>query len=170
LAETARKKAVFPRKRGDFSDQSLGKVQSTKWLDWGGNASFAPEWDDGGVGGGLGAEGIALDWAYKRLRRTKRQRETVPMAEPLPEVIDEVIDEKLLLTWDGAQPPKDLAEDLAVAEAEMTVDETLDGLKQMIQLLGQLQTVRMAMGQQEVPGEELALGMSLFKLIKPKTL
>jgi hypothetical protein len=129
---------------------------STRWLDWGGNASFAPEWDDGGVGGGFGAEGIALDWAYKRLRRTKRQKETV---EPVVDSVPEVIDEKLLLAWEESEPPKDLEGELVVEETDMSVDESLEGLRGMITLLGQMQTLRMAMGKTEVPEEEQALGM-----------
>src|SRR6202011_3290189 len=137
LAEVSRAKATFPRKRGEFSDDALGKLQSTKWLNWGGNASFAPEWDDGGVGGGFGAEGIALDWAYKRLRRSKCAKAVeTPMVVEVP---PEVIDEKLLLEWEGLDPPGDLDGEVLVEEREMSVDETLDGLRSMILLLGQMQ-------------------------------
>jgi hypothetical protein len=140
----------------------LGKLQATKWLDWGGNASFAPEWDDGGVGGGFGAEGIALDWAYKRLRRAKKAKEVVvPVVET--KIEPENIDASLLLGWEEDVTPRtDLEGELVVEEAEMTIDETLDGLRGMIKLLGEMQTLRMAMGKQNIPHEEHALGITFW--------
>ena len=100
LINSTRKRSSFPnRKRPDFSDDTLGKLQSTKWLDWGTHASFAPEWDDGGVGGGFGAEGISLDWAYKRLRREKHKESKISTLAPEKMAIDEAIDEELLLMY-----------------------------------------------------------------------
>ena len=161
LAESLRKPASFPqRKRGDFSDDRLGKLQSTKWLDWGSHASFAPEWDDGGVGGGFSAEVISLDWAYKRLRRENRTA-IKAVANVVPEVvvIEEPIDEKLLLEWEDIKPSKDLVDgELFFDDKEMSADETLEGLRGMILLLGQMQTLRMAIGNIEVPEDEKALG------------
>jgi len=140
----------------------LGKLQSTKWLDWGSHASFAPEWDDGGVGGGFGAEWIALDWAYKRLRREKRIKSEV-QEEVVEEVVEEPIDEKMLLEWEEIKPSKDLVDgELAMDEGEMSIDETLEGLRGLIILLGQMQTLRMAMGKTEIPEDEKALGITRY--------
>ena len=164
LVDVLRQSSTFPnRRRGDFSEDGFGKIQSTKWLDWGIYASFAPEWDDGGVGGGFGAEWMAVDWAYKKLRKQRRKQK-----EPAKEVVaveqpkEEVIDENLLLQWEPEEvvPPKDLAEeaDVQVDETEMSLDETLAGLRVMIKLLGQLQTLRNALGNTIVPSDEQALG------------
>ena len=163
FADSLRKRASFPhRKRNDFSEDSLGKLQSTKWLDWGSHASFAPEWDDGGVGGGFGAEWIALDWAYKRLRREKRIKSEV-QEEVVEEVVEEPIDEKMLLEWDEIKPSKDLVDgELAMDEGEMNIDETLEGLRGLIILLGQMQTLRMATGKTEIPEDEKTLGITRY--------
>jgi hypothetical protein len=160
LAESLRKRASFPhRKRHDFSEDNLGKLQSTKWLDWGSHASFAPQWDDGGVGGGFGAESITLDWAYKRLRREKRPKSDVKEEVVQEVVVSEIIDEKLLLEWEEIKPSKDLVDgELIVEDKEMSIDETLEGLRGLIILLGQLQTLRMATGKTEIPEDEKALG------------
>jgi hypothetical protein len=174
LADVSRQRASFAnRKRGDFSEDSLGKLQITRWLDWGCHASFAPEWDDGEVGGGFGAEGISLDWAYKRLRREKKgkqvkEEESKKDSEMQVDVIPETIDEKLVLQWEGGtgEISKDLVSGtgLVVDEREMSVDETLDGLRGMIDLLGQLQTLRIANGKFDVPDDENALGIpSIYK-------
>lgn len=165
LLDSERKRNTFGnRKRGDFSDDGLGKVEGTKWLDWGSYASFAPDWDDGG--GVVGAETVALDWAYKRLRRERRrqqQTKTEAVEEPVEEgtmAIDESIDEKLVLEWEGNGPSRDLVDgELVMDDKEMTIDETLDGLRQMILLLGQMQTLRMAMGKLEIPEDEKSLGI-----------
>ena len=161
LVDTDRKAASFARKRGDFSEDWGARVQSVKWLDWGTHASFAPEWDDGGVGGGFGAEGMTVDWAYKRLKRKPKTQ----WKEAAPEPVEEVIDEKLLLEWKESTPP---TMDVDVKQGydeedknEMTVDETLRGLRDMILLLGQLQTLRMAAGKAEIPEDEKALGAPL---------
>lgn len=164
LASTSRRQAHFPhRKRADFSDLAHGKVQSTKWLEWGTHASFAPDWDDGGVGGGYGAEGSGLDWAYRRLKRSKKRKEIELEAvekEPTPEPIDE----KLLLEWtepklEDVEGEADIKqEDAAHENGELDVDETLSGLRHMISLLSQIQTLRMAMGQ-EITDDERSLGI-----------
>jgi hypothetical protein len=165
LASTSRRLAHFPhRKRGDFSELAHGKVQSTKWLEWGTHASFAPDWDDGGVGGGYGAEGSGLDWAYRRLKRSKKRKENKPepvKKEPTPEPIDE----KLLLEWtepkleDVEGDEEDIKEeDVAHENGELDIDETLSGLRHMISLLSQIQTLRMAMGQQ-ITDDERSLGI-----------
>jgi hypothetical protein len=139
----------------------LGKLQVTKWLDWGSYASFAPDWDDGGVAGGFGAETIALDWAYKRLRKQKYRQQEQPVSEVTGEIQEEPIDEKMVLEWEGSTA-KDLDEgELMVDDAEMTIDETLNGLRGMILLLAQMQTIRMAMGNLEIPQDEKFLGNSL---------
>jgi hypothetical protein len=170
LADVSRERASFTnRKRGDFSEDSLGKLQATCWLDWGCHASFAPEWDDGGVSGGFGAEGISLDWAYKRLRREKKgkqvKEESKEESEMQVDVIPEAIDENLVLQWEGGidEIPKDLVSgtSLVADEREMNVDETLDGLRGMIGLLGQMQTLRIANGKVDVPDDENALGNPL---------
>lgn len=138
----------------------MGKLLSTKWLDWGSHASFAPEWDDGGVGGGFGAEWITLDWAYKRMRKEKRLKSEVK-EEFVPEVVEEPIDEKMLLEWEEIKPSKDLVDgELVFDDTEMSIDETLEGLRGMIVLLGQMQTLRMAMGKPEIPEDEKALGIT----------
>ena len=164
LADSSRKRASFPnRKRGDFSEDTLGKLQATKWLDWGSYASFAPDWDDGGVGGGFGAEGIALDWAYKRLRKEKSRKKDVRnkvVSVEMPRIEDS-IDEKMVLEWEENKPSKDLVDgELVEDNGEVTVDETLNGLRGMILLLGQMQTLRMAMGNTEIPEDEKSLGTS----------
>ena len=162
LADATRKPASFARKRGDFSEDTLGRIQATRWLDWGTHASFAPEWDDGGVGGGFGAEGISVDWAYKRSKR--RARTQVQQEEMVVEPVEQVIDEKLLLEWTESTPsmvPEVQQEDEKeeeVEEPEMSVDETLTGLRDMIILLGQLQTLRVASGKLEIPESEKSLG------------
>ena len=158
LLDTTRKPASFARKRGDFSDDMLGRIQATKWLDWGTHASFAPEWDDGGVGGGFGAEGISVDWAYKRLKRKPKPQ--INHKETVPETVEEeVIDEKLLLEWkESTLPTLDEEAENQVDDKEMSVDETLTGLRDMIVLLGQLQTLRMASGKTEIPEDEKSLG------------
>ena len=159
LVDTTRKPASFARKRGDFSEDTLGRIQGAKWLDWGTHASFAPEWDDGGVGGGFGAEGISVDWAYKRL---KRRGKPPPVQEMVVEPVEDVIDEKLLLEWKESTPPTAIneveKEEEIVEEKEMSVDETLTGLRDMIILLGQLQTLRMASGKLDIPEDEKSLG------------
>ena len=43
----------------------------------------------------------------------------------------------------------------------MSVDETLEGLRGMIVLLGQMQTLRLASGNTEIPDDEMALGTPL---------
>jgi hypothetical protein len=163
LADSSRKRANFPnRKRGDFSENTLGKLQVTKWLDWGSYASFAPDWDDGGVGGGFGAEGIASDWAYKRLRKEKLRKKDVEnkvVSMEMPRIEDS-IDEKMVLEWEENKPSKDLVDgELVEDNRELTVDETLNGLRGMILLLGQMQTLRMAMGKTEIPEDEKSLGI-----------
>ena len=163
LADTSRKPANFPhRKRGDFSDLAQGKVQTTKWLAWGTHASFAPDWDDGGVSGGYGAEESGLDWAYRRLKKKarKRKEDELPLSTEKKEPTPEPIDEKLLLEW---TEEKSKLEEMSVQEeedksAEMTIDETLHGLRQMIVLLGQMQTLRVAMGK-EITEDERSLGI-----------
>jgi hypothetical protein len=171
LADVSRPRATFGnRKRGDFSDDALSKLQATRWLDWGCHASFAPEWDDGGVGGGFGADGISLDWAYKRLRREKKPKEIkgdmkeeeIDGSEMQVDPPEEVIDENLILQWEGESDsvPLDLiAGESVVDEREMSVDETLHGLRTMIALLGQMQTLRIANGKFDVPEDEKALGI-----------
>ena len=137
----------------------MGRIQGAKWLDWGTHASFAPQWDDGGVGGGFGAEGISVDWAYKRL---KRRGKTPQVQEMVVEPVEDVIDEKLLLEWKESTPPTAIneveKEEEIVEEKEMSVDETLTGLRDMIILLGQLQTLRMASGKLDIPEDEKSLG------------
>src|SRR5579859_6466611 len=158
LGETVRERRKFDRKRGDFSDDRLGKVQSTRWLDWGCHASFAPEWDDGGVGGSYGAEVVALDWAYKKLRR-ERQFQKLKAEEEAREEgvengmdkmngIEETIDETLVLQWEGSEVPKDLKtepneedDQQETEEKETGVDEILGELRGMIGLLAQMQTL-----------------------------
>ena len=158
LADTSRKQAHFPyRKRGDFSDKALGKLETTKWLEWGAHSSFAPDWDDGGVGGGYGAEGINLDWAYMRLKRAKKRTELPPEPVETQQPAPEPIDERLLLDWTEEKPKLD---ETPLKEEErwgITIDETLNGLRQMITLLGQMQTLRMAM-EQEITEDERSLG------------
>ena len=164
LADTSRKPASFPhRKRGDFSDFAPGKVQTTKWLAWGSHASFAPDWDDGGVGGGYGAEESGLDWAYRRLKKKarKRKEDELPQSAEKKELAPEPIDEKLLLEW---TEEKFELEEMSVQEeedesAEMTIDETLQVLRQMVVLLGQMQTLRIAMGK-EISEDERSLGIT----------
>ena len=163
LADTSRKPASFQhRKRGDFSDFAPGKVQTTKWLAWGTHASFAPDWDDGGIGGGYGAEDSGLDWAYRRLKKSrKRNEDEVPQSVEKKEPAPEPIDEKLVLEW---TEEKFKLEEMSVQEeedesAEMTIDETLQGLRQMIVLLGQMQTLRIAMGK-EITEDERSLGIT----------
>ena len=157
LLDTTRKPASYPRRRGDFSDDTLGKIQAVKWLDWGTHASFAPEWDDGGVGGGFGAGGISVDWAYKRLKRKSKRQVKEVVSEV---VVQEVIDEKLLLEWKESTPPRLDEEETEneIEDKEMSVDETLTGLRDMILLLGQLQTLRMASGKTDIPEDEKSLG------------
>lgn len=172
LGETMRERRKFDRKRGDFSDDRLGKVQSTRWLDWGCHASFAPEWDDGGVGGSFGAEVVALDWAYKKLRREKQLQKLKADEEAREEVveneidemngIEETIDEALVLQWEGLEVPKDLKmenDQQQTEDKEIGVDEILEELRGMIGLLAQMQTLRLAQGKAEVPEDEFALGI-----------
>lgn len=79
-------------------------------------------------------------------------------------MVEEPIDERLLLKWEPSSPPKDLLEgELVVDESEMNIDETLNGLRRMIYLLSQLQTLRMAAGTAEIPEREKALGISSAK-------
>ena len=144
-------------------------MQCTKWLDWGYHCSFAPQWDDGGVGGGFGAEWMVMDWAYKRARREKNAKVEVEEVKYMEDV-EQVIDEKLLLEWDGpAEVPKDLVVRDADEEEEngmLSVDEILDGLRSMILVLGQTQTLRLALGKTEIPEDEMALGSFLNLKIK----
>jgi len=181
LADVSRERRRFDRKRNDFSDDRLGKLCSTRWLDWGCYAAFAPEWDDGGVGGGYGAEVVLLDWAYKKSRREKQMRKLGQQMEKMDaektdgmqgmEGVDETIDEKLVLQWEPPRIPEDLTTTTSTEEVEskeeddgkeMSVDETLEGLRTMIGLLSQMQTLRMAQAKSEIPEDELALGIPQF--------
>jgi len=168
LADVCREPRTFEnRRRAGFSDDKFSKLQATKWLDWGYHASFAPEWDDGGVGGGFSAEWMVVDWAYKHNRRERRKKAAKDEEEE-PMQVEQAIDEKLLLEWEESKPPKDLVEGGLVEEDnEMSVGETLQGLSNMITLLGQMQTLRMASGKTDIPDDERALGKpnSIFKLI-----
>jgi hypothetical protein len=160
LSESLRTRQTFERRRAGFAEDTA-RVGGTKWLEWGYYSSFAPMWDDGGVSGGFGAEWMVVDWAYKQSRKQKKtvSQEMEVAMEPIEE---DLIDEKLLLEW---EPPKP-SEDLVVSEQEgeddereMSVDDTLDGLRRMIILLGQMQTLRLAGGKSEIPDDEMALGI-----------
>ena len=118
-------------------------------------------WDDGGVGGGYGAEWMVLDYAYKRARKERKARVQGQVQEAtMVKAIDDVIDEKLVLEWEPAQPSADLLLEGQVEEEpkEMSVDETLDELRMMIILLGQMQTLRLASAKTEIGDDEMALG------------
>ena len=41
IADVSRERRTFERRRGDFSDDRFGKLQATKWLDWGGQLWWA---------------------------------------------------------------------------------------------------------------------------------
>jgi hypothetical protein len=70
----------------------------------------------------------------------------------------------LLLEWEEPKPPSDLVEgELVLEEREMSVDEALHGLSDMITLLGQMQTLRMASGKTDIPDDERALGKSISR-------
>lgn len=117
-------------------------------------------WDDGGVGGGFGAEWMVCDWAYKKSRRERRGRRKVESMD-LQREEEEVIDEKLVLEWEPPKVSEDLLRTEEEEEEEMSVDETLEGLRGMIVLLGQMQTLRLASGNTEIPDDEMALGTPL---------
>lgn len=108
---------------------------------------------------------MVVDWAYKRDRRERKKNSAKTVEHEEPMQLDEAIDEKLLLEWEETKPPKDLLEEVVEEEKELGVEETLLGLSDMILLLSQMQTLRVAAGKTDIPDDEKVLGMcpSIFQ-------